>query len=236
MPKPAECVLALVLLVVVAGLLAPSASSAPFRSCAEARAAGAAPLYAGQPGYSRALDRDGDGVACETDGPGVAAPPPVPAPVPSAPPPAVAAKYAVAACYSSSNSATIPITERPTTLNFYCRFDELDGLTWSSWGPNGAVGTGSETIQISCDPSCAAGPSVTNPVNITASNPQPPSADTKCPPGVLFFTDVEISYPRTAPPDGVLAYAAGTDPGASRTVTQDGMPAGHFVNHRPTCG
>lgn len=36
-----------------------------YRSCAAARAAGAAPLRRGQPGYSRKLDRDGDGVACE---------------------------------------------------------------------------------------------------------------------------------------------------------------------------
>lgn len=37
-----------------------------YGSCAEARAAGAAPLRAGSPGYSRKLDRDGDGVACES--------------------------------------------------------------------------------------------------------------------------------------------------------------------------
>jgi len=36
-----------------------------YRNCAEARAAGAAPIYAGQPGYRPGLDRDGDGVACE---------------------------------------------------------------------------------------------------------------------------------------------------------------------------
>lgn len=36
-----------------------------YRSCAEARAAGAAPVRVGQAGYSRRLDRDGDGVACE---------------------------------------------------------------------------------------------------------------------------------------------------------------------------
>lgn len=36
-----------------------------FRNCSAARAAGAAPIYAGEPGYSRKLDRDGDGVACE---------------------------------------------------------------------------------------------------------------------------------------------------------------------------
>ncbi|OBA73813.1 excalibur calcium-binding domain-containing protein [Gordonia sp. 852002-10350_SCH5691597] len=39
--------------------------SAYYASCAAARAAGAAPLYSGQPGYSSKLDRDGDGVACE---------------------------------------------------------------------------------------------------------------------------------------------------------------------------
>lgn len=36
-----------------------------YPNCAAARAAGAAPIRAGNPGYSRKLDRDGDGVACE---------------------------------------------------------------------------------------------------------------------------------------------------------------------------
>ena len=36
-----------------------------FPNCAAARAAGAAPLHRGQPGYAARLDRDGDGVACE---------------------------------------------------------------------------------------------------------------------------------------------------------------------------
>jgi anti-sigma factor RsiW len=36
-----------------------------FRNCAAARAAGAAPIYAGRPGYREQLDRDGDGIACE---------------------------------------------------------------------------------------------------------------------------------------------------------------------------
>ncbi|MFW0774371.1 excalibur calcium-binding domain-containing protein, partial [Paenarthrobacter nitroguajacolicus] len=36
-----------------------------YANCAAARAAGAAPLYAGQPGYRAGLDRDNDGVACE---------------------------------------------------------------------------------------------------------------------------------------------------------------------------
>lgn len=37
----------------------------PFANCAEARAAGAAPIRRGDPGYSPRLDRDNDGVACE---------------------------------------------------------------------------------------------------------------------------------------------------------------------------
>lgn len=40
-------------------------TSVYFPNCAAARAAGAAPLYRGQPGYGTHLDRDGDGKACE---------------------------------------------------------------------------------------------------------------------------------------------------------------------------
>lgn len=36
-----------------------------YPNCTAAKAAGAAPLYRGQPGYSAKLDRDGDGIACE---------------------------------------------------------------------------------------------------------------------------------------------------------------------------
>lgn len=36
-----------------------------YHNCAEARAAGAAPLYRGQAGYRPEMDGDGDGVACE---------------------------------------------------------------------------------------------------------------------------------------------------------------------------
>lgn len=36
-----------------------------YPNCRAARAAGAAPLYAGQPGYGAHMDGDGDGIACE---------------------------------------------------------------------------------------------------------------------------------------------------------------------------
>lgn len=44
---------------------APAPARVYYANCSEARAAGAAPIYEGQPGYRRKLDRDGDGIACE---------------------------------------------------------------------------------------------------------------------------------------------------------------------------
>lgn len=41
------------------------APAAYYANCSAAKAARAAPLYRGQPGYRSGLDRDGDGVACE---------------------------------------------------------------------------------------------------------------------------------------------------------------------------
>jgi hypothetical protein len=42
-----------------------SSSGREYANCAQARAAGAAPVRVGDPGYGRHLDRDGDGVGCE---------------------------------------------------------------------------------------------------------------------------------------------------------------------------
>lgn len=42
-----------------------SSGTVYYANCSEARAAGAAPVSAGEPGYGRHLDRDGDGVGCE---------------------------------------------------------------------------------------------------------------------------------------------------------------------------
>ncbi len=43
-----------------------SSSSVKFKSCKEARAAGYSDMKKGEPGYSSKLDRDGDGIACES--------------------------------------------------------------------------------------------------------------------------------------------------------------------------
>ncbi|RKR15451.1 GmrSD restriction endonuclease domain-containing protein [Arthrobacter oryzae] len=50
--------------------VAPAPAPAPpaavyYANCTAVRAAGAAPIHAGQPGYSSKLDRDGDGIGCE---------------------------------------------------------------------------------------------------------------------------------------------------------------------------
>lgn len=45
-----------------------SSSGRKFRSCKAARAAGYTHMRRGRPGYSTALDRDGDGVACDKVG------------------------------------------------------------------------------------------------------------------------------------------------------------------------
>ncbi|WP_073480433.1 excalibur calcium-binding domain-containing protein [Streptoalloteichus hindustanus] len=43
----------------------PAQKQVYYASCDQVRAAGAAPLHRGQPGYRSGLDRDNDGVACE---------------------------------------------------------------------------------------------------------------------------------------------------------------------------
>jgi hypothetical protein len=42
-----------------------SSSAVYYKNCDAARAAGAAPINRGEPGYRSALDRNNDGVACE---------------------------------------------------------------------------------------------------------------------------------------------------------------------------
>lgn len=45
---------------------APAPPAVHYANCTEARAAGAAPIRQGEPGYSTKLDRDRDGIACDT--------------------------------------------------------------------------------------------------------------------------------------------------------------------------
>ncbi|MCQ9162464.1 DUF1524 domain-containing protein [Arthrobacter sp. STN4] len=49
----------------VAPAPAPAPANVYYQNCTAVRAAGAAPIYAGQPGFQSKFDRDGDGVGCE---------------------------------------------------------------------------------------------------------------------------------------------------------------------------
>ena len=72
----------------------PAVATQLFRNCDEARAAGFSDMRAGEPGYSPSLDRDNDGVACDSDEVTAAAPAvpdPVPQPAPQAAMPQVEA-------------------------------------------------------------------------------------------------------------------------------------------------
>jgi len=47
------------------GRRTPPPPGAFYSGCDDARAAGVAPLYRGEPGYAERMDGDGDGIACE---------------------------------------------------------------------------------------------------------------------------------------------------------------------------
>jgi hypothetical protein len=44
----------------------PEPVAVSYKNCTEVRAAGAAPIHRGEPGYAKHLDRDGDGIGCDT--------------------------------------------------------------------------------------------------------------------------------------------------------------------------
>jgi len=60
-------VLAAILVANVSVIAVPKAEAKKvyYKNCTAVRKAGKAPLYKGEPGYRKALDREGDGIACE---------------------------------------------------------------------------------------------------------------------------------------------------------------------------
>lgn len=135
--------------------------------------------------------------------------------------------------FPASYSAWSPAQERPAALNFEHRFHELANLSWTSWGPDGAEGTGDETVQTGCTPDCASGPRYTNPVRIRASNPQVPSQDTGCPADVQYYTDVVIAYPTTVPPHE--PSWSSVDGSAVEWTTDSGLTGAHYSSWKPEC-
>jgi hypothetical protein len=127
--------------------------------------------------------------------------------------------WAIPGCYNPS----VQPTERPKKLNILgCASVAvaLQDMSWSSWGPQGADGTGTAVFKI-CDPNCAAGYQLTDPVVVHAWNAQPPRPDAICQVGLKIFADMILAFPNGVPP-----------PTAQKMDTQyTGMPAVHYVNY-----
>lgn len=134
-------------------------------------------------------------------------------------PAAASTSYAIPACY---NPAAPPV-ERPKKLNVVGCMSvavALQDMSWSSWGPDGADGSGTAVFAI-CDPNCAAGYQVTDPVLVHAWNPQQPRAGAVCQAGLRIFADMIVAFPKGLPP-----------PTAQKTITRyHGIPAAHYVNY-----
>jgi hypothetical protein len=134
----------------------------------------------------------------------------------SAPPPT---SFAIPGCYNPS----VQPAERPKKLNVLgCASVAvaLQDMSWSSWGPQGADGTGTAVFKM-CDPNCAAGYQLTDPVVVHAWNPQPPRPEAICQVGLKIFADMILAFPIGVPP-----------PTTQKMTTQyNGMPAVHYVNY-----
>jgi hypothetical protein len=101
-------------------------------------------------------------------------------------------------------------------------------MSWTSWERGGAGGSGLDD-SVECQPNCAVGQHLVNPIEVHAWNPRP-AADPRCPAGVQFYADVVIAYPKTAPPwiKPGTTWSPGTD-----FVEYEGMPPLHFSNQQP---
>jgi hypothetical protein len=136
---------------------------------------------------------------------------------PSSAPPTVG--VAIPGCYNSS----VPPADRPTKLNVVgCASTAvaLQDMSWSSWGPDGADGTGSAVFKI-CQPNCATGYQLTDQVIVHAWNPQLPRANSDCPAGLRVFADLILAFPKGAPPPTAQELNA----------RYRGLPAAHYTNY-----
>jgi hypothetical protein len=137
------------------------------------------------------------------------------------------AVFAIGKCYDASQ----PPPQRPGSFAYNCdATGVMQDMTWTSWGPDGAHGTGTDSA-VECQPSCAEGARLFNPIVVHAWNAATPTSP-ECPPGVQFYSDMTIAYPQSAPPwiQPGTSWSPGTD-----FVTVDGMPAVLFSGLTPGC-
>ncbi|MEB4211398.1 hypothetical protein OQ789_20435 [Mycobacterium sp. 94-17] len=139
---------------------------------------------------------------------------PAPSSAPSAP-----ESFAIPGCYNPS----VPPVARPRKLNVLgCASVAvaLQDMSWSSWGPQGADGTGTALFKL-CDPNCAAGSQLTEPVVVHAWNPQQPRREAICQTGLEIYADMILAFPKGVPPPTVQKMNG----------QYNGAPAVHFANY-----
>lgn len=136
-----------------------------------------------------------------------------------------ATTYMFGACFTPDQ----PVLEQPVTIMYGCDgTSSMQDMTWTSWGADGATGTGTDN-SVQCQPNCAQGQRLLNPIIVHAWNPLPPKTP-GCPAGVDFYSDYTVAYPQGVPPwvKPGTSWAADVD-----YVYVDGMPAVHFKTQGP---
>lgn len=133
--------------------------------------------------------------------------------------------YMFGSCYDPSQ----PLQEKPQRVVYGCDSTSvMENMTWSAWGADGATGTGTDSA-VQCQPNCAQGPHLYNPIVVHAWNPVP-AGNQGCPDDVAFYTDFTVAYPAGVPP--WVVPGTSWAPGVQYTYV-DGMPAVHFFDQRP---
>jgi hypothetical protein len=80
--------------------------------------------------------------------------------------------FAIGKCFDPAQ----PAQQRPTGFDYNC--DDtgvMEDMTWTSWGVDGAEGSGTDR-SVECQPNCAQGARLTNPILVRAWNPLTPNS------------------------------------------------------------
>ena len=131
-----------------------------------------------------------------------------------------AVTYLIGKCWNPS----MPVEQEPTQLQYNCDgTSSMENMTWTSWGADGASGTGTDN-SVECQPNCAMGPRLFNPIVVRAWNPKTVEG---FPPELQFYSDLTVAYPQGVPPWVKPGTQWAPD---TYFTTVDGMPAVHFIN------
>ena len=142
-------------------------------------------------------------------------------PTPPTPDPGYAnVTYLIGKCWDPG----MAVEQEPTTLKYNCDGTAaMENMIWTSWGADGANGTGTDNA-VECQPNCAQGQRLFNPIVVHAWNPRPAEG---CPPYLQFYSDITIAYPQGVPP--WIKPGTQWSPDTAFTYV-DGMPAVHYTD------